>query len=131
MPSDAPTIATEASCFTCQGEKALLGMQVYLLSQLWKANAPMADIDPAVIAQQSNCYTCYMSGKGLLGASVYLLNQILLGGGGGIPITVNQIYTGAAPPAAPAFPLQGALFVPDNDALPFQVWIPGTGWTVR
>src|SRR5512143_11177 len=104
MPSDAPTIATEASCFTCQGEKALLGMQVYLLSQLWKANAPMADIDPAVIAQQSNCYTCYMSGKGLLGASVYLLNQILLGGGGG----AIQVYTGAAPPAAPADPTKAA-----------------------
>lgn len=130
MPSDAPTIATEASCFTCQGEKALLGMQVYLLSQLWKANAPMADIDPAVIAQQSNCYTCYMSGKGLLGASVYLLNQILQGGGGGIPITVNEIYTGAAPPAAPAFPLQGAIFTPDADGQPLQKWIPGTGWVV-
>lgn len=129
MASDAPTIATEASCFTCQGEKILTGMSVYLLAQLLKASDPMADISPAAIATASNCYTCYMSGKGLLGAMVYLLSQITGGGGGGA--LTNPIYTGAAPPAAPAFPLQGALFVPDNDADPFQVWIPGTGWTVR
>lgn len=130
MPSDAPALATDASCFTCQGEKQLQGMMVYLLAQQWLALNPMADISPAAIAAASNCYTCYLSGKGLLGAAVYLLNEILAGGGGG-GATTNPVYTGAAPPAAPAFPLQGALFVPDNDALPFQVWIPGTGWTVR
>lgn len=128
MP-DAPTIATDASCFTCQGEKTLLGMAVYLLAQQLQSIDPMADISAPAIAAASNCYTCYMSGKGLLGAMVYLLAN---GSGGGPPVAAtNPVYTGVAPPAAPAFPLQGALYVPDNDALPFQVWIPGIGWTVR
>lgn len=106
-----------------------MGMIVYILAQQLLAIDPMAQITPAALASASNCYTCYMSGKGLLGAMVYLLNAI--GGGGATPSNVNPIYTGVAPPAAPGFPLQGALYVPDNDALPFQVWIPGTGWTVR
>lgn len=44
--------------------------------------------------------------------------------------TTNPVYTGAAPPAAPDFPLQGALFTPDADGAPLQKWIPGTGWVV-
>ena len=59
----------------------------------------------------------------------YLLAQIAAGGGGGGGST-NPVYTGAAPPAAPAFPLQGALFTPDADGAPLQKWIPGTGWVV-
>ena len=42
-----------------------------------------------------------------------------IGGGGG---TTNPVYTGAAPPAAPTDPTQPAIFYPDNDALPIQVW---------
>lgn len=57
--------------------------------------------------------------------------DLLSAGGGGGGGNVNPIYHGAAPPAAPIFTLQAAMYVPDNDALPFQVWIPGTGWTVR
>lgn len=49
-----------------------------------------------------------------------LLDLITTGGGGGA--TTNPVYTGVAPPAAPAFPAQGAFFVPDNSALPLQTW---------
>lgn len=59
----------------------------------------------------------------------YWTEQVAAGGGGG-GVTVNPVYTGAAPPAAPALPLQGALFTPDADGAPLQKWIPGTGWVV-
>lgn len=42
-----------------------------------------------------------------------------IGGGGGGSV---QVYDGAAPPAAPANPALPAIFYPDNDALPLQVW---------
>lgn len=42
------------------------------------------------------------------------------GGGGGGGST--QVYTGAAPPAAPANPAIAAVFYPTNDALPLQAW---------
>lgn len=99
MACDAATVATDASCFTCQGEKQLLGMQVYLLAQLLKLSDPMADISPAAIAAASNCYTCYLSGKGLLGAAVYLLCQITDNGGtGSSDGTTNMALGGVAPP---------------------------------
>lgn len=124
--ADAPTLATDASCFTCQGEKQLQGMMVYLLAQQWLALNPMADITPAALAAASNCYTCYMSGKGLLGASVYLLNEILAGGGGGGGAI--QVYTGAAPPAAPADPTRAALFYPTGGGAVQQWDIGAATW---
>lgn len=51
-----------------------------------------------------------------------------IAGGSGPGGSVNPVYTGAAPPAAPAFPLEGALFTPDNNTLPLQAWTPGVGW---
>lgn len=60
-------------------------------------------------------------------ATMCLIKDNIGGGGGG---STNPVYTGAAPPAAPAFPLQGAIFTPDADGDPLQKWIPGTGWVV-
>lgn len=57
-------------------------MAVYLLAQQLVAVDPMADITPKALAAASACFTGCMSGKGLLGAIVYLLCQ---GSGGGFP----------------------------------------------
>lgn len=99
-------------------------MMVYLLAAILKEEQPMADITPQAIATASACYNC-VSAKNLYAEIVFLLCQLSSGGGPGA--TTNPIYTGAAPPAAPAFPLLGALFTPDADAR-LQKWIPGTGW---
>lgn len=54
----------------------------------------------------------------------------LIDGGGGGGGSVNPIYTGSAPPAAPDFPNQGAWFYP-NPATggPNQSWsVPDQSW---
>lgn len=72
-PSD---LATDASCFTCQNERLLRGMTVYLLAQIAKAANPALDITPSGLAGPANQYSQELSGKLLLGAEVYLLCQI-------------------------------------------------------
>lgn len=52
--------------------------------------------------------------------------SIELGGGDGSG--VGGIYTGAAPPAAPDDPTQGAIFYPDGGG-PMQEWdVVGQAW---
>lgn len=65
----------------------------------------------------------FLSEQEFMAENINLLCQLVAGGGGG-GSTVNPVYTGAAPPAAPAFPAQGAFFVPDNAVLPIQTWNP-------
>lgn len=98
-------IASPAECFTCQPEKRLLGMEVYLLAQIALAANPGMDISADAIANASNCYTCKMSGKGLLGAAVYLLCQIANGGGSPIPpVGTQDVFFDSTRPAAPTGP---------------------------
>lgn len=73
----------------------------------------------------------YLSEQQFMAENISLLCQIMNAGGTGGGGNVNPVYHGASPPAAPAIPGQAALYAPDDDTLPFQVWIPGTGWTVR
>lgn len=101
-------VASDARCFTCVPEKALLAMQVYLLQAI--ANNAMTVQE---LMDASACFRDCMTGKALYGAMVYLLCQINDsggggggGGGGGATPGVLWIYWEAAhadnnPPADP------------------------------
>lgn len=95
-------------------------MAVYLLTQLYNQSNPMAQITPQALASASNCYTACMSGKGLLGAIVYLLCQIDSGGGGiggnfragsGVPVGPNP----GLPRTAYEDDLTGVIYVQNLD----------------
>lgn len=116
-------VASDASCFTCQGEKQLLGMAVYLLSQQLLALDPMADVTPAALARLSNCYTACLSGKGLLGAIVYLLCQGASGGSGGGGLLNRAAPTGVYGTDEPPPPSPGIVW-----DLRFVNEMPGLRW---
>lgn len=87
-------IASDARCFTCVPEKALLGMQVYLLKAIANDMSTVQELMDA-----SACYRDCMTGKALYGAMVYLLCVILeTGGGGGGGGGLAGITTAAGPP---------------------------------
>lgn len=75
--------------------------------------------DPDTLNDAAKCLIG-LSERQLLAALVYLVCN---GGGGGI--NAMQIYTGAAPPAAPINPAIGALFYPDGGGA-VQQWDTAT-----
>lgn len=118
-------VATDAKCFTCLAEKQLLGMAVYLLGQNLLSLDPMADVSPQALATASRCYTQCLSGKGLLGAMVYLLCQIDNNGGGGGSGFDWIIWedTGPNPSGPPSDPTKAGM-VRFRDGNPPVVWDP-------
>lgn len=121
MACDVQSVQTNADPFLAVSEKQLLAMEVYLLCVIANMSCTAQSLVTA-----SSCYAECMSHKSLQAAIVYLLCSI--SAGGGIVGSVNPVYTGVAPPAAPAFPLVGALYTPDDNTLPIQAWTPGVGW---
>lgn len=90
-------LANEARCYEkCIPPGMQLAVANYLLSQLYLANSPMANIDPSYLANQARCYEkCIPSGM-QLPVAIYLLCQLTGGGGGGA--LALQVFEGAGDP---------------------------------
>lgn len=82
---DVTATKNNAKCFTCEPDKALQGMTVYLLCRILSLFDPMSDCSPATVKNAAKCFTECMSAKELYGSMVYLLCQIedAISGGGG------------------------------------------------
>lgn len=117
MACTAQELVTDARCLVAgMNDRQLLAAIACLLAD----SLGMA-CDPQTLVEDSRCLWESMSERQLL-ASIAL--SICNGGGGGGGTI--QVYNGAAPPAAPTDPTKPAIFYPDNDALPLQVWDTGT-----
>lgn len=114
-------LATDARYFQGLSERSLAAMQVFLLWQ--QANGgTMTKEDIQALADDSACLANCMTHKQLLAAQVQLLHAGAGGGGGGTGII--QVYTGAAPPAAPDDPTEAAIFYPTGGGA-IQEWTNG------
>ncbi len=97
-------------------------MEVVLLCAILDGETGMA-CDPQTLISEASCLLCTVPPGMWEAIKVSLLCQIAGGGGGGGTI---QVYTGAAPPAAPDDPTKPALFYPTGGGTLFQ-W-DGAAW---
>ena len=125
MATDANTLLADTVCYAClsPGEWQLL--KLGLLKQILLASSPMADTSTNALLEAAKCYECLSPGMWQL-IELGLLQQIAANGGGGGGGGDIQVYTGAAPPAAPDNPLLPALYYPTGGGTLFQ-W-DGAAW---
>lgn len=100
MPDLSPSaIANLARCFNqCVPAGSQLAVSNFILSQIWKANDPMADISPAVILEGARCFNQCIPDGMQLAVMNYTLAQILVSGGGGGGGGLAGSQHGAGPP---------------------------------
>ena len=73
---------------------------------------------------EATCYACLPGVSQADAIELALLNTIAVGLSGGV--TAQQVYTGAAPPAAPDDPTKPALYYPTGGGTTLQ-W-DGAAW---
>ncbi len=123
MATDANTLLNDTRCYECLSPGMWQLLKLGLLKQILLASSPMADTSTNALLEAAKCYECLSPGMWQL-LELALLQQIVnAGGGGGGTI---QVYTGAAPPAAPDDPTKPALFYPTGGGTLFQ-W-DGASW---
>lgn len=115
MACDPQTLFTAASCLACLAPGQLQILNTYLLIQI----AGMA-VDIQTLLTDAGCLECLTPGQHQL-LQTYLLCNIVSGGGG-----TQQVYTGAAPPAAPLNPAQPAIWFPTGGGA-IKEWT-GVAW---
>lgn len=117
-------ILSESECTVCSGSADLFQtMAIGILRQiLTNLGAPMTQ---AEINAESACFLCYGMSQAEA-AILVLLNAVEANGGGGGGGGTIQVYTGAAPPAAPDDPTKPALYYPTGGGTLLQ-W-DGAAW---
>lgn len=125
MATDANTLLAEVKCFECSPPGQWQLLKLGLLKQILLANDSMADTSPSALLEAAKCYACSPPGFWML-YELALLQQIVANGGGGGGSGTIQVYTGAAPPAAPDDPTKPALWYPTGGGGMLQ-W-DGAAW---
>lgn len=122
MAADASALLALNCCLgRGYSEKELLAMSVQLLASI----ASMA-ANPDTLLALNCCLGRGYSERELMAMMVQLLQGVVDGGGGGGGAGDVQVYTGAAPPAAPDNPALPALYYPTGGGTLSQ-W-DGAAW---
>jgi len=121
--ADPATLRNQARCYDCEIPAGMfMAVMAYILQQT--IDGVTVSADPATLANDARCYDCIGVTPGMI---IDLLVNLNAGGGGGGGGT-TQVYTGAAPPAAPGDPTKPALFYPTGGGSLQQWDVAGAAW---
>ena len=122
MAATAQSLFTAAGCFSCLGpvtaaQTMRIGQLLQILSELGVTMTPQQWMTAGA------CYSCLPGVSQADGIEIAMLDSVTenISGGGTI-----QVYTGAAPPAAPYDPTKPALYYPTGGGALIQ-W-DGAAW---
>jgi hypothetical protein len=121
MACDPNTLLEQARCYECALSGTLIdAVEIVLLCAIRDGDTMACD--PQSLLAEASCILCAIPPGAMGAVKLSLLCQILAGGGSG---GTAQVFTGAAPPAAPTDPTQPAVFYPTGGGSLLQ-WDIGT-----